>query len=247
VMRAGSNSEMSSVIAKEDADVIEEAPGVARDAEGPLVSPENYVVVDVPKVTTGTSANVPLRGVDASAVRVRDDVRIVAGRMFTPGLNELVVGRGAAEQFAGLTVGSTPQWGRTTWTVVGVFEAGGGLQESEIWADVRALQNVYNYTAYQVVRAKLTSPDAFQGFKDALTSDPRLDVTVERESDFYASQSEALSAPCSARSSRCTPPSRRARARSRRCARSASARCRSSSRCSRRGCCSARSAAASEG
>jgi putative ABC transport system permease protein len=113
--------------------------------------------------------------------------------MFTPGLNELIVGKGAAGQFSGLTVGSTPKWGRATWTVVGMFEAGGGLAESEIWADVRAVQNVYNYTAFQVVRARLESAEAFQGFKDALTSDARLDVSVERESDFYASQSEALS------------------------------------------------------
>jgi putative ABC transport system permease protein len=193
VLRAGSNSEMSSVITKEDADVIAQAAGIATDTRGALVSPENYVVVDVPKATTGTSANVPLRGVDAEALRVHDDVKIVEGRMFTAGLNELIVGRGAAEQFTGLRVGSTPRWGRTTWTVVGVFEAGGGLPESEIWADVRSVQNVYNYTAFQVVRARLTSADAFQSFKDVLTSDPRLDVTVERESDFYASQSEALS------------------------------------------------------
>ena len=194
VLRSGSNSEMSSIIAKDDADVIADAAGIARDAKGSLVSPENYVVVDMPKATTGTAANVPLRGVDADAVRVHAGVKIVDGRMFTPGLNELIVGKGAAEQFTGLSVGSTPKWGRTTWTVVGVFDAGGGLPESEIWADVRAVQNVYNYTAFQVVRARLESPDTFQKFKDALTSDPRLDVTVERESDFYASQSEALSA-----------------------------------------------------
>ena len=193
VLRAGSNSEMSSIITKDDADVIADTAGIARDAKGALVSPENYVVVDMPKATTGTAANVPLRGVDADALRVHDDVKIVEGRMFTPGLNELIVGKGAAQQFTGLTVGSTPKWGRTTWTVVGEFEAGGGLPESEIWADVRAVQNVYNYTAFQVVRARLESADALQPFKDALTSDPRLDVSVERESDFYASQSEALS------------------------------------------------------
>ena len=193
VLRAGSNSEMSSIITKDDADVITDTAGIARDAKGALVSPENYVVVDMPKATTGTAANVPLRGVDADALRVHDGVKIVEGRMFTPGLNELIVGKGAAQQFTGLTVGSTPKWGRTTWTVVGEFEAGGGLQESEIWADVRAVQNVYNYTAFQVVRARLESADALQPFKDALTSDPRLDVSVERESDFYASQSEALS------------------------------------------------------
>jgi putative ABC transport system permease protein len=193
VMRAGSNGELSSIVFKDSVGVIEQAPGVGRDAQGALVSAEAYVVVDVPKRTTNTAANVPLRGVDASAMRVHERVRLVTGRMFTPGLNELVVGRGAAGQFAGLEVGRTVKWGRTSWSVVGVFEAGGGLAESEIWGDVRAVQDAYNRTTYQTVRVNLASADAFQAFKDALTSDPRLDVSVERESEFYAQQSRVLS------------------------------------------------------
>ena len=192
VLRAGSNSEMSSIIFKDSIGVIEQAPGVAQDASGKLVSPEAYVVVDVPKRTTNTTANVPLRGVNADAVRVHGKVHIVEGRMFTPGLNELIVGRGAAGQFTGLSVGSSVKWGRTTWNVVGLFEAGGGLPESEIWADGRAVQDAYNRTSFQTVRVNLESPDAFQAFKDALTSDPRLEVSVERESDFYAAQSKYL-------------------------------------------------------
>jgi putative ABC transport system permease protein len=192
VMRKGSNSEMSSIIFKDAIGIIEQAPGVASDAQGLRVSPEAYVVVDVPKRTTQTTANVPLRGVDAAAVRVHESIKIVKGRMFTPGLNELIVGVGAAGQFSGLDVGSSVKWGRTTWTVVGEFEAAGGLAESEIWADGRAVQDSYNRTSYQTIRADLQSADAFQAFKDALTSDPRLEVDVERESDFYAEQSKML-------------------------------------------------------
>jgi len=193
VLRAGSNSEMSSIIFKDAVGVIEQAPGVASDANGKLVSPEAYVVVDVPKRTTNTPANVPLRGVNADAVRVHKKVHIVDGRMFTPGLNELIVGRGAAGQFTGLDVGSSVKWGRTTWNVVGIFAADGGLPESEIWADGRAVQDAYNRTSVQTVRVKLESPEAFQTFKDALTSDPRLEVSVEREPDFYAAQSKYIS------------------------------------------------------
>ena len=193
VLRAGSNSEMSSIIFKDSVGVIEQAPGVASDANGKLVSPEPYVVVDVPKRTTNTPANVPLRGVNADAVRVHKNVHIVEGRMFTPGLNELIVGRGAAGQFAGLEMGSSVKWGRTTWNVVGIFAADGGLPESEIWADLRTVQDAYNRTSVQTVRVNLESPEAFQAFKDALTSDPRLEVSVEREPDFYAAQSKYIS------------------------------------------------------
>jgi len=193
VLRAGSNSEMSSIIFKDAVGVIEQAPGVASDANGKLVSPEAYVVVDVPKRTTNTPANVPLRGVNADAVRVHKKVHIVDGRMFTPGLNELIVGRGAAGQFTGLDVDSSVKWGRTTWNVVGIFAADGGLPESEIWADGRAVQDAYNRTSVQTVRVNLESPEAFQTFKDALTSDPRLEVSVEREPDFYAAQSKYIS------------------------------------------------------
>jgi putative ABC transport system permease protein len=193
VMRAGSNSEMSSVIFKDAVGVIEQAPGVAHDAEGALVSPEVYVVVDMPKKTTRTTANVPLRGVNADGVRVHQKVRIADGRMFNSGLNEIIVGRGAAGQFTGLSVGSSVRWGRRDWTVVGTFEADGGLPESEIWADARTIQDAYNRTAYQTVRVDLDSADSFQPFKDALTSDPRLDVSVERESEFYADQSKYIS------------------------------------------------------
>jgi putative ABC transport system permease protein len=193
VLRAGSNSEMSSIIFKDSVGVIEQAPGVAQDASGKLVSPEAYVVVDVPKRTTNTTANVPLRGVNADALRVHKKVHIVDGRMFTPGLNELIVGRGAAGQFSGLDVGSSVKWGRTTWNVVGIFAADGGLPESEIWADLRTVQDAYNRQSVQTVRVNLESPEAFQAFKDALTSDPRLEVSVERERDFYAAQSKYIS------------------------------------------------------
>ena len=193
VLRSGSDSEMMSGLLREDTRLIADAPGVMRTSEGPVASAELYVIVDVPKRSTGTDANVPLRGVQPGAFGVRDEVRIVEGRRFEPGKNEIIVGRAAASQFAGLDLGNRLRWGENEWTVVGIFSAQGGLAESEIWCDAGVLQPAYRRgNSFQSVYAKLESPEAFPGFKDALTSNPALDVKVLQESEYYDSQSRAL-------------------------------------------------------
>ena len=195
VMRGGSDTELSSGLPLESTRVIKDAPGVRRSAEGVVASAELFVVVDVPKRSTGTPANVPLRGVEAAAFRVRDEVRIVEGRTFRPGTNEIIVGRSAAAQFAGIDLGTTQRWGESAWEVVGIFEAGGTIAESEIWCDARVLQPAYRRgDSFQSVYARLESPDAFDTFKDALTTDPRLDVMVEREEDYYLGQTQTVTA-----------------------------------------------------
>jgi putative ABC transport system permease protein len=194
VMRGGSDSEMMSGLLHQDTRVIADAPGILRTKDGPAASSELFVIVDIPKRSTGTAANVPLRGVQPAAFTVRERVKIVAGRRFELGKNEVIVGQAAAEQFAGLDLGSSLRWGENTWTVVGIFTADGSVSESELWCDASVLQPAYRRgDTFQSVYAKLTSPAAFNAFKDALTTDPRLDVKVMREADYYASQSEALS------------------------------------------------------
>lgn len=193
VLRSGSDSEMMSGIQRDDTRIIAEAPGVLRGAQGPVASSEIFVIVDLPKRSTGTDANVPLRGVQPGAFEVRKKVKIVDGRAFVPGRNEVIVGRAAASQFAGLDLGAKLRWGENEWTVVGIFTAEGGLSESEIWADVGVLQPAYRRgSTFQAVYAKLDSAEAFGRFKDALTTDPRLDIKVQRESDYYAEQSRTL-------------------------------------------------------
>ena len=193
VMRSGNDSEMMSGLPRADTDLIKQAPGVLRDANGPVASAELFVVIDIPKRSTNTGANVPLRGVQMKALAVRGSVKIVEGRMFEPGRNEVIVGRAAQREFSGLDVGTTSRWGQNQWTVVGVFEDGGSVVESEIWTDAAVLQPAYNRgDFFQSVRAKLVSKDDFQAFKDAITKDPRLDVQVEREKDYFAGQSKAL-------------------------------------------------------
>lgn len=193
VMRSGSTSEMMSILLGDDTRIISEAPGLARGPSGALASPELFVIINLPKKNTGTDANVPLRGVTRTAPEVRDDFRIVAGRMFEWGRNELVVGVGAQIEFQGLDVGSTVTVASEEWPVVGVFEVGGGLAETEIWVDASVLQPAYRRgNSYQAVYAKLESADAFQEFKDALTADPRLNVKPMRETEYYAEQSAML-------------------------------------------------------
>jgi putative ABC transport system permease protein len=193
-MRSGADTEMSSILSLDEARIVADAPGVARNPGGALASAELFVIVDLPKRTTGTDANVPLRGVQASAFAVRPDVRISSGRRFQSGRNEIIAGRAAAQQFAGLELGNTLRWGQNTWTVVGIFEANGSVYESELWCDVGVLQPAYRRgNSFQSIFAKLTSADAFDGFKDALTTDPRVNVQVQRETAYYAEQSVTIS------------------------------------------------------
>ncbi len=193
VLRSGANSELVSGLSGADAEVIAEGPGIRRSDDGPASSPELFLIINLPKRSTGTDANVPLRGVKPAAFQVRDRVRIVEGRSFEWGLNELIVGRGAAQEFAGLSVGETVEVGGEQWPIVGKFEAGGGIAESEIWADAALVQSAYRRgNSYQAVYTKLETAGAFQGFKDSLTTDPRLNVRVVREAEFYDSQAQML-------------------------------------------------------
>lgn len=193
VLRSGANTEMMSGLSGESTDIIAEAPGLVRDQDGVLASPELFVIINLPMRGTGTDANVPMRGVQPQAIKVRDSFQIVEGRMFEPGLNEVIVGSGALREFAGLEVGSTIEVAREYWPVVGVFESGGSLAETEIWVDAAVLQQAYRRgNSFQAVYAKLTSSDAFQEFKDALTSDPRLTVKPMRESEYYSAQSATV-------------------------------------------------------
>ena len=193
VMRSGADSEMTSGLSGADLDVIRQAPGIRRDGQTALVSGELYVIIDLPKKTTGSSANVPMRGVEPATPRVRDEVRVVEGRMFQFGSNEVVVGRGASANFAGLEVGSEIRSGQNTWKVVGMFEAEGGVAETEVWCDARVLQGAYRRgNTYQLVMAQLDSADSLTTFRDWLTSNPQLNVQVQRETEYYAEKSRAL-------------------------------------------------------
>jgi putative ABC transport system permease protein len=193
VLRSGSDSEMVSGFGRQETRLIADAPGVARNERGPLSSAELFVIINLAKRSTGTDANVPLRGVETAAPAVRDGFRLVSGRMFEWGKNEVIVGAGAAKEFAGLEIGGTLKVGSADWPVVGVFTAGGGVAESEVWTDAKVLQQAYHRgDSFQSVTVRLASAGAFQEFKDALTANPQLSVKVQRQSDHYAEQSETV-------------------------------------------------------
>jgi putative ABC transport system permease protein len=193
VLRGGSADELSSAFDRDSVSVIVSAPGIAQDARGPIASPEFYTIVDLPMRSTGTAANVPFRGVTSRAPEVRDGFRVVAGRMFEPGKDEVIVGRGAFGQFGNVDLGREVTWGSHVWRVVGVFEAGGSISESEVWTDLTVLQGVYRRgNSVQVVRARLESADRLPSLERWLDADPRVNASVQSEREFYADQSRIL-------------------------------------------------------
>jgi len=193
VFRSGSDSEMTSGLSQEEVRVIADAPGIARTPEGPLASAELFVIINLPKRSSGTDANVPFRGVEPAAFRVRENLRFLEGRAFEPGKNEIIAGRGASTQFSGLDLGARVRIGQADWTVVGIFSANGSIAESEIWTDARGLQAAYRRgTTYQSVWVRLTSPDAFEEFKDTLTADPRVQTKVLRQTEYFEEQSQLI-------------------------------------------------------
>jgi putative ABC transport system permease protein len=194
VIRTGADTELTSGLEGRDVDVIKQAPGIRRAGSGPLASAELYVILDVPKKSTpDASANVPMRGIDPMGMEVREEVSLVAGRMFQFGTNEVIVGRAANGQFVNMNTGDTIVSGQNKWNVVGIFEADGGVAETEIWADVRTLQGAYRRgNTYQSVLVRLDSSDTFDMFRDWLTSNPQVNVAIRRENDYYAAQSVAM-------------------------------------------------------
>ena len=192
VLRAGADAELSSGLDRDTATLVAQAPGVLRDAQDhAIASAEVVVIANVPQRSTGTDANVEVRGVSPEVWSLRPNVKIIQGRRFQPGLREMIVGRGALTQFAGLEPGSTIRLNNQEWNVVGVFESG-DTHESELWGDAESVAAAYRRNVYQSVTVRLTGPQAFDTFKAALTGDPRLKVDVDTTRDYYSKQSAQL-------------------------------------------------------
>ncbi|MDH3813061.1 MAG: ABC transporter permease [Acidobacteriota bacterium] len=196
IRRAGSSSEMDSGVSLDQARVVADASQVSRNADGvPLSSPELVVIGAFQLIKSGTDANTQIRGMTPLALEVRPSVTISEGRFFNPGLAELVVGSNAVQTYRGLELGSSIAFGGQDWKVIGIFDAGGSAFDSEIWCDHTVLAQTFDRPTnlYSSVTVRLNSPTDFGAFKDALTSDPRLTVQVEREAEYYAKQSQIVS------------------------------------------------------
>jgi len=195
VMRGASASEVMSVLDRDNVTLIPQAPGIARDDKGePIASPELVVAANLPLKDGGPDeeGSVQLRGVSQQAWAVRPQVKVIAGRKFQPGLRELLVGRGAAKQFAGLVPGREVRLGSQMWTVAGIF-ASGDAMESEIWADANVVADTYRRGGSRAsVTVRLADSHAFDAFKQALESNPQLKVDVSTTLDYFARQSEGV-------------------------------------------------------
>lgn len=188
MLRGGAMAEMNSTVSREEVRLLEVAPGIAAGPQGePLLSSELYVVADGIKRTTQTPANLALRGVGEHGPGLRGQFSLVQGRMFEPGTGELVVGESVLREFEGFELGETVRLGQNNWTVVGVFSTGGSVFDSEIWADLGVIQNLYQRgSTVQTVRARLTSPDAIEALREYVENEPRLNLEVLSERAYFA-------------------------------------------------------------
>ena len=187
VLRGGSDSELSSGIGLEEMGIVESVPGVA------LASRELYTVADVPKRSSGLDANLIVRGVGTDAFAIREEVQITQGRPFTPGKGELIAGRGAAAEFAGIDLGATVKLRQTEWTVVGIFEAGGSAYESELWLDLPVAQSAFRRgSSASSMRLRVDAPERIAEIARSVEEDPRLDLVVVGEKEFFQGQRGGL-------------------------------------------------------
>ena len=195
VIRQGSETEVQSGLLRDQASLVETAPEVARAPDGASSASKEVVVLNsLPKREDPSKrSNVVVRGLSTKGLALRPQVKIVEGRMFRPGSNEIVVGSSVARQFAGVEVGQQLSFAGRQWTVVGVSDAGKTAFDSEIWGDVDQLMQAFRRTAYSSMIARLNRPEDFDALRARLDDDPRLKVTVKRERQFYEDQSRSLS------------------------------------------------------
>jgi putative ABC transport system permease protein len=194
VLRKGAGAEINSGIELRQAAILSTLPGIATDAQGrPLVSAEPVVLISLPKRSNGKPSNVTVRGTSEIGLQLRPQVQIVEGRMFRPGLSEIVVGRATATGFAGVEVGAVLRFAGRDWQVVGRFDAGRSGFDSEIWGDANQMQQAFRRGATSsVVVARLADASLFDGLKARIDDDPRLALEVKPERVFYEEQSKAL-------------------------------------------------------
>lgn len=194
VLRSGATSEFASTLLVDAVATIMDAPGIERTPQGdPIASAEILTAVNMLRKKTGTRSGVSVRGIGEQGFAVRPEIELVAGRMFEPGLREIIVGRGAHAEFSGLEIGDEVALRDSRWRVVGIYASGGNIFESAILTDSATLLSAYQRTAVNSLTVRLTSPSAFDEFKTGLTTDPTLSVTVERELDYYGRQAQNAS------------------------------------------------------
>jgi putative ABC transport system permease protein len=191
IMRGGSDAELNSAMDRDSSDLIEHGPGIRPGADGkPLASAEMMVIAElIRKDDVKNGANITLRGVEPAAFALRPQLKMVEGRNFTPGLRELIVGRGVLRQFQGAELGKEVRMRGSDWTVVGVFESGDAY-ESELWADINVTRTTFGRSGSSSVLAALDGADGLDKLKRGLAADPRLTVDVMSQQDYFSGQTK---------------------------------------------------------
>ncbi len=194
VLHAQAANEIGSGLSQDAIPTILEAPGIAKDPNHKAIaSAEAIASVNLPRLDNGKLSALTLRGVSTDELlRLRPEMHLVQGRMFRSGLREIIVGKSAQERYANLSVGSQPKFGDNQWTVVGLFESGGGAHDSEVMGDIDTALAAYQRSTYNSVIVKLDGSTGFETLRKALLHDPSLSVQVFRESDYYARQSQTF-------------------------------------------------------
>ena len=188
VLRGGAGGELSGGMSRETVDIVSRMEGIV------AASGELYTIADVPKRRSGTAANLVVRGVEQNAFVVRPEVHIVEGRTFEPGKGEIIAGRRASEEFAGIDLGANIRFRDSDWKIVGIFESNGDVNESEVWGDVKVVQAAFRRGGgVSTMRVKLSDPSVIGAIAERIAKDPRLDLQIRLEKDFYGDQSKRLS------------------------------------------------------
>ncbi|HET9951707.1 MAG TPA: ABC transporter permease [Candidatus Eisenbacteria bacterium] len=194
VVRSGAQSELMSIVAREGASSITSQPEIARAADGSPFAASELVVIWNLERTSGKPTNVIVRGVSPHSLALRENAHLAAGRMFRPGLNEIVVGKLVSERFKHCRLNDKIKLAGRDWTVVGILDAHGTAYDSEIWGDVELFMPVFDRPVFQNVTLRLDDPSHFEALKKRLEADPRYSLAVHREDEFYAAQSGMMAA-----------------------------------------------------
>ena len=190
ILRDGSNSELSSGVAMTEIDTVSSSPGIKSMDGEPMIAGELFAIIDLKKKGAESTSNLPIRGVQPASFKIRPEVEIIEGRNFTTGTAEIIVGKGANNQYEGLELGDQIKVRDSFATVVGIFSSNGNVHESEIWADLAAAQGIFRRGASaSSMILKLDSPDSFDEVGLFVESYPNLELKVQSESDFYENQS----------------------------------------------------------
>ncbi len=190
ILRDGSSSELSSGVAMTELDTVSSSPGIKSIDGEPMIAAELFAIIDLKKKGAESTSNLPIRGVQPASFRIRPEVVIIEGRNFTTGTAEIIVGKGANNQYEGLEIGDQIKVRDSFATVVGIFSSNGDVHESEIWADLATAQGLFRRGASaSSMILKLDSPDSFNEVGLFVESYPNLELKVQSESDFYENQS----------------------------------------------------------